>query len=66
MLPKVSVYTKRIKYMPVLIKDGGLLKKCNKIWDKVDNNVKKEFVSEPLFLFRTLSNISNEIFCDDS
>ena len=66
MLPKVSVYTKRIKYMPVLIKDGVLLKKCNKIWDKVDNNVKKEFVSEPLFLFRTLSNISNEIFCDDS
>ena len=52
--------------MPVLIKDGVLLKKCNKIWDKVDNNVKKEFVSEPLFLFRTLSNISNEIFCDDS
>ena len=40
MLPKMTVYRKMFdknKYMFYLIKDNELLKKYNKIWDKVSN-----------------------------
>ena len=43
MAPKMSRYTKTFdetKYMSFLIKDDELLKKYNKIWDKVSNSIK--------------------------
>ena len=45
-------YAKRFdetKYMTFLIKNNELLKKYNKIWDKVSNGIKKGFDSEPLY-----------------
>ena len=35
--------------MSFLIKDDELLEKYNKIWEKVENSVRKEFDSEPLY-----------------
>ena len=35
--------------MSFLIKGGRLLKKHNKIWEKVKNSIKKEFHSEPVY-----------------
>ena len=32
-----------------LIKNGELLEKCNKIWLRVRNSIKKEFDSEPVY-----------------
>ena len=46
MFPKISGYTKSFsetKYMSFLIKDDELLKKQNKIWDKISNSIKKRF-----------------------
>ena len=46
MFPKISGYTKSFsetKYMSFLIKDDELLKKQNKIWDKISNSIKKKF-----------------------
>ena len=37
------------KYMTFLIKNDELLKKYNKIWDKVSNFMKKGFDSEPVY-----------------
>ena len=37
------------KYMSFLIKDDELSKKHNGIWEKVKNNIKKEFDSEPVY-----------------
>ena len=37
------------KYMSFLIKDDELLEKYNEIWEKVKNNLKKEFDSEPVY-----------------
>ena len=37
------------KYMSFLTKDDELLKKCNEIWKKVKNNLKKELDSEPVY-----------------
>ena len=37
------------KYMSFFIKDDELLKKCNEIWEKVKNSLKKEFDSEPVY-----------------
>ena len=37
------------KYMSFLIKDDELSKKYNGIWEKVKNNIKKEFDSEPVY-----------------
>ena len=34
--------------MSVLIKDDEILEKCNEIWEKVKNSIKKEFDSEPV------------------
>ena len=34
--------------MHFLIEDEELLKTCNDIWNKVSNNLKKEFDSEPI------------------
>ena len=35
--------------MSFLTKDDELLKKCNEIWKKVKNNLKKELDSEPVY-----------------
>ena len=35
--------------MSFLIKDDELLEKYNEIWEKVKNNLKKEFDSEPVY-----------------
>ena len=35
--------------MSFLIKDEELLKKYNKFWDKVSNNIKTDFDSEPVY-----------------
>ena len=37
------------KYLFFLIKDDELLEKYNEIWEKVRNNIKKEFGSEPVY-----------------
>ena len=37
------------KYMTLLIKDDGLLEKCNEMWKKVKNSIKEEFGSEPVY-----------------
>ena len=52
MLPKVSKYRKNYnetKYMSFLKKDGELLEKYNKIWDKVSHIIKKKIDSEPVY-----------------
>ena len=36
------------KYIPFLTKDNELLEKCNGIWEKVKNSLKKEFDSKPV------------------
>ena len=47
MLPEMSRYTRNyddeIKYMYFLIQDDELLKKCNKILDKVSNSINTFF-----------------------
>ena len=51
-LPKLKTYRKNFdetKYMSFLIKDHELLEKHNKIWEKVINNLGKEFDSEPVY-----------------
>ena len=51
-LPKVSACRKdfnETKYIFLLINDDKLLEKCNKIWEKVKNIIKKEFDSEPVY-----------------
>ena len=51
-LAKMSTYRKDAdenKYIYFLIKDDELLKKCNKIWEKAKNSLKKEFHSEPVY-----------------
>ena len=35
--------------MSILIKDHELLQKYNEIWEKVINNIKKEFHGEPVY-----------------
>ena len=42
-------YFDESKYMSFWIKDDELLEKCNKIWDKVRNSMKKRFRSEPVY-----------------
>ena len=46
-------YTKKtlmkLEYISFLIKDDELLKEYNEIWEKVKNNLKKEFDSEPVY-----------------
>ena len=37
------------KYISFLIKDDELLKKYNKIWEKVKNSLKKEFDTEQVY-----------------
>ena len=37
------------KYMSFLIKDNELLEKYNEIWKKLENIIKKEFDSEPVY-----------------
>ena len=41
-------------YVSFLIKDNELLEKFNEIWEKVKNNLKKEFDSEPVYNERYL------------
>ena len=37
------------KYVSFLIKDNELLEKCNEIWGKVTNSIKKELNSESVY-----------------
>ena len=37
------------KYISLLIKDDELLEKCNEIWEKVKNSLKKEFDSKSIY-----------------
>ena len=39
----------KTKYMSFLIKDDELVEKYSKIWEKVKNNIKKEFDGEPVY-----------------
>ena len=55
-LPKYDAYRRdfhQAKYISFLVKDDGLLKKYNEIWEKVKNSLKKKFDSEP---------VNNEIY----
>ena len=36
--------------MPFEVSDNKLLKKCNKIWERVGNLLNKEFDSEPVMV----------------
>ena len=53
MLPKISPYVKgfdgQTKSMYFLIEYDDLLEKYNTIWDKVRDDIKKEFDNEILF-----------------
>ena len=51
-LSKMTAYRKDFdgtKYISLLIKDDELLEKCNEIWEKVKNSLKKEFDSKPIY-----------------
>ena len=51
-LPKISAYRRyfdKTKCTSFLIKDESLLAKCNEIWNKVSNIIKKEFDSKPVY-----------------
>ena len=75
MLPKMSRYTKgfsETKYMSFLIKDDELLEKYNKIWDKINNIIKKGFDSEPVYnekyqetKTKSYNCVISTKFCDD-
>ena len=52
MLQRISSYVKRFNkgnYMSSLIKDDSLFKRYNKIWNKVNNSIKKGFASKPVY-----------------
>ena len=53
MLPKTSKYVKRYdrqtKWMYFLVEDDKSLEKYNTIWDKVSVDIRKEFLSEPVY-----------------
>ena len=53
MFPKTSAYVKcydrQTKWMYFLIEDDDLLEKYSTIWDKVSDDIKKEFDSEPVY-----------------
>ena len=42
------------KYMSFLIEDDELLKKYNEIWKKVENSLKQEFDSEPIYMMKNI------------
>ena len=53
-LPKTSAYVKSYdggatKWVYFLIENKELLKKYNGTWNKVSNNIKKEFDNEPIY-----------------
>ena len=50
--PKKRAYTRyfyEAKYVSFFIKNDELPEKCNEIWDKVSNPIKKGFDSEPVY-----------------
>ena len=50
--PKMTAYRRNfdeIKYMSFFIKEDLLLGKCDEIWEKVKNSIKKDFNSEPAY-----------------
>ena len=52
MLPKMSAYRRdfdETPYLLFLIRNNEMLEKYNGIWDKVNNTIKKEFYSEPVY-----------------
>ena len=60
MLPKINGYVKiyegQTKWMYFLIEDDDLLEKYNTIWNKVSADIKKEFISEPVYNKKTFEN----------
>ena len=52
-LPKTGTYVKRYddetKWMYFLIEDDEFIKKCNDIWNKASDSIKKQFHSEPSY-----------------
>ena len=56
---KISGYAKSFdetKYMSFLMKNIELLEKYNKIWDEVNNSIKKRFDSELVYHEKHLKN----------
>ena len=54
-LPQMNRYVKYFndsKGINLLIHDEELLKKCNEIWDKISNLLKKGFNSEPVYNYK--------------
>ena len=43
-------------YLLFLIRNNEMLEKYNGIWDKVNNTIKKEFYSEPVYNEKYVSN----------
>ena len=48
-MPKYRRDFSKTKHMSFLIKDNKLLGKCNEIWEKVKNSIKKEIDNEPIY-----------------
>ena len=42
-------WVRETKYVSYLIKDDKLLEKCNEIWKRVTNSLKKEFNNKAIF-----------------
>ena len=69
MLSKTSAYVKSYdgptKWMYFLIKDNDLLEKYNTIWDKVSDDIKKEFDSKSVhnknFVKTKIKSHGNEV-----
>ena len=56
-LQKMSAYRRdfdETTYMSFLIEDDELLKKYNEIWKKVENSLKQEFDSEPIYMMKNI------------
>ena len=52
MLPKMSAYSRdfdETKWISFLTNDNKLLEKCNEIWDKISNVIKKGSDSDPVY-----------------
>ena len=45
----IQNWMRETKYVSYLIKDHKLLEKCNEIWKRVTNSLKKEFNNKAIF-----------------
>ena len=57
-VPQMNVYVKYFdsnnKYMNLLVHDGELLKKCNEIWNKIKDLLKKGLIVNRCMIITTL------------